>query len=70
MVQGITKNCLFPKYKSFLTLGFKNDIVQMVALTADTHVEPFVEVFHHSHQHVKRNSFNFFLNGPDPDSKI
>jgi hypothetical protein len=30
-------------------LGFKNYIIQMVALTADTHVEPFLEVFHHSH---------------------
>jgi hypothetical protein len=25
----------------FLTLGFKNYIVQMVAVTADTHLEPF-----------------------------
>jgi hypothetical protein len=27
--------------KKFFTLGFKNCIIQMVAVTADTHVEPF-----------------------------
>jgi hypothetical protein len=27
--------------KRFFTLGFKNYIVQMVAVTADTHLEPF-----------------------------
>jgi hypothetical protein len=44
MVRGITKNFLFPKcryQKFFFVLGFKNYIVQMVAVTADKHVEPF-----------------------------
>jgi hypothetical protein len=27
--------------QSFFTLGFQNYIVQMVAVTADTHLEPF-----------------------------
>jgi hypothetical protein len=27
--------------KTFFTLGFQNYIVQMVAVTADTHLEPF-----------------------------
>jgi hypothetical protein len=44
MVRGITKNFLFPKCrykKSFFTLGFKNYIIQMVAVTTDTLLEPF-----------------------------
>jgi hypothetical protein len=46
MVRGITKNFLFSKCRYqkvfFFTLGFQNYIVQMVAVTADTHLEPFL----------------------------
>jgi hypothetical protein len=44
MVRVITKNFSFPKYRYqnvFFILGFQNYIVQMVAVTADTHLEPF-----------------------------
>jgi hypothetical protein len=44
MVRDINKDFLFPKcryQKVFFTSGFKNYIVQMVAVTADTHLEPF-----------------------------
>jgi hypothetical protein len=37
------KTFYFPNVdiNDFFTLGFKNYIVQMVAVTADTHLEPF-----------------------------
>jgi hypothetical protein len=43
MVRGIIKNFYFPNVdiKRFFTLGFKNYIIQMVAVTADTHLQPF-----------------------------
>jgi hypothetical protein len=43
MVRCITKNFFFPNVdiKIFFSLDFKNYIVQMVAVTADTHLEPF-----------------------------
>jgi len=35
----------------------------MMALTSDTHMKPFLKVFINSHQHIFRNSGNFFTNG-------
>jgi hypothetical protein len=43
MVRDITKTFYFPNVdiKKFFYFRFKNYIVQMVAVTADTYLEPF-----------------------------